>query len=131
MTDLVRELQWPADGVELGVVEMAGGVRSPQASDGDATDLVEAVQPDVVMLVADAGLGCLNGVRLSMDALGTVAADGPRVPTVVVLDRFDGHHDLHRRNRRWLADRDGYRVVALPGEEAELADLVTVASPPA
>ncbi len=131
VSDLVDELQWPPDRVAVGVVEVAGGVRSPQASDGDATDVLAALRPDVVVLVADAGLGCLNGVRLSMEALGTVAADArPPVPPVVVLDRFDGHHDLHRRNRRWLTDHDGYRVVPLPGEEADLADLVA-AGPPA
>ena len=43
---------------------------------------------------------------------------------VVVLDRFDPGQDLHRRNRGWLVERDAYRVVAVPGEEAVLADLV-------
>jgi hypothetical protein len=43
---------------------------------------------------------------------------------VVVLDRFDGHHDIHRRNRQWLSVRTGYPVVTLPGEESALADLV-------
>ncbi|HEV3282321.1 MAG TPA: dethiobiotin synthase [Acidimicrobiales bacterium] len=129
VTDLVGELAWPPDGVALGMVELAGGVRSPQASDGDVTHMVVALRPDVVMLVADAGLGCLNGVRLSMEALGTVPPGGPPVPTVVVLDRFDRHHDLHRRNRQWLVERDGYRVMAVPGEEDGLADLVTATSP--
>ena len=77
------------------------------------------------MLVADAGLGTINGVRLSMDALTTVTGSMPAVTTVVVLDRFDGHQEIHRRNRAWLADRLGYRVVTLPGEEPELADAVT------
>ncbi len=138
VSDLVAETQWPADRAAVGVVELAGGVRSPQASDGDATDLLAAFRPDLVVLVADAGLGCINGVRLSMNALGAVVSiDAPGavvagrlpVPTVVVLDRFDGHHDLHRRNRRWLSDHDGYPVVAVPGEEAHLADLVTGAAP--
>ena len=84
----------------VGVVETAGGVRSPQAVDGDATDLVAALGPDVVVLVADAGLGTINGVRLSMDALGsTVDGRAAGCAPVVVLDRFDGHHDIHRRNR--------------------------------
>lgn len=129
VSDLVAETQWPADRTAVGVVELAGGVRSPQACDGDATDMLAAFRPDVVVLVADAGLGCINGVRLSMDALGAVVAGRPPVPTVVVLDRFDGHHDLHRRNRRWLSDHDRYPVVAVPGEEAHLADLVTGAAP--
>jgi dethiobiotin synthetase len=125
VADLVGEMSWPPGPVQVGVVETAGGVRSPQAADGDATDLAVALAPDVVVLVADAGLGTINGVRLSMDALahGTTALGG--VPTVVVLDRFDGHHDIHRRNRQWLAERTGYTVVTLPGEERLLADLVS------
>jgi dethiobiotin synthetase len=122
--DLVGEMVWPADPVHIGVVEMAGGVRSPQATDGDTTDFVAALEPDVVVLVADAGLGTINGVRLSMDALGTVTGSDPGIPVIVVLDRFDDHHDIHRRNREWLAVRSGFRVVTLPGEESLLADLV-------
>jgi dethiobiotin synthetase len=122
--DLIEELAWPSPRVEVGVVETAGGVRSPQSSDGDATDLLIQLAPDAVVLVADAGLGTINGVRMSMDALGTVTR-GTSVPIVVVLDRFDGHHDIHRRNRRWLTERLGYRVIALPGEEPALADAVT------
>ncbi len=124
VSELVAEMVWSSDPVKVGVVEMAGGVRSPQASDGDTTDFVTALRPDVVVLVADAGLGTINGVRLSMDALGTVVGADPGIPVIVVLDRFDGLHDVHRSNREWLVNRSGYRVVALPGEEAILADLV-------
>ena len=98
-------------------METAGGVRSPQAADGDTTHVLAALVPDVVILVADAGLGTINGVRMSMDALASVTGSMPGVRTLVVLDRFDGHHDIHRRNRQWLEVRDGYRVVTLPGEE--------------
>ncbi len=124
VADLVGEMIWPGPPVQVGVVEMAGGVRSPQASDGDSTDLVAALVPDVVVLVADAGLGTINGVCLSMEALATVTDALAGTQTVVVLDRFDGHHDIHRRNRQWLSHRHGYRVVVAPGEEADLADLV-------
>jgi dethiobiotin synthetase len=123
VADLVEEMAWPPDGVEVGVVEMAGGVRSPQAVDGDSTDLVAALAPEVVVLVADAGLGTINGVRLAMDALSTVTGPMGGVRTVVVLDRFDGRHDIHRRNREWLAARHGYEVITLPGEESALADV--------
>ena len=125
VADLREETVWPQAGVQVGVVELAGGVRSPQASDGDSTDMVAALAPDLVVLVADAGLGTINGVRLSMDALSTATSGLPRTSTAVVLDRYDGLHDLHRRNRRWLAERLRYRVVAVPGEESELADLAT------
>jgi len=124
VADLMEEMVWPAEGVQVGVVEMAGGVRSPQASDGDSTDVVAALAPDVVILVSDAGLGTINGVRMSMDALATATSALPSAETVVVLDRFDGHHDIHRRNRAWLTDRTGYRVVVVPGEVSVLADLV-------
>jgi hypothetical protein len=43
---------------------------------------------------------------------------------VVVLNRFDDRDEIHRRNRQWLAERDGYQVVVIPGGESELADLV-------
>jgi dethiobiotin synthetase len=116
VADLVGELRWPADAVDVGLVETAGGVRSPIADDGDCVALCGALEPDVLLLVADAGLGTLNSVRLSVGAL-----DGE---VVVVLNRFDPDNDVHRRNATWLAERDGLRVVALPGEEAELVTLV-------
>jgi dethiobiotin synthetase len=100
--DLVAELAWPA-GTALGLVETAGGPRSPIAADGDSVDLCTALAPDVVVLVADAGLGAINAVRLSVDVLLTGCA-----PVVVVLNRWDGS-DVQRRNREWLR-RDGYQV---------------------
>ena len=102
--DLVAELTWP-DGVDLGLVETAGGVRSPIAADGDCAAFAQAVGPDLVVLVADAGLGTINAVRLSVGAL-----EGLRV--VVMLNRFRPADELHERNRSWLVERDGYDVVA-------------------
>jgi dethiobiotin synthetase len=124
VADLVEELDWPADGVAVGLVETAGGVRSPQADDGDVCDMVTALSPDLVLLVADAGLGTINSVRMSVDALSGTDAPGA-APVVVVLNRYDGNHEIHRRNRAWLADREGYRVVTLPGGDGILDDLVT------
>jgi dethiobiotin synthetase len=115
MADIVAELAWPAGGVEVGLVETAGGVRSPQCHDGDAVALAAALDPDLVVLVADAGLGTINAVRLSVDVLP--------VGTVVVLNRYDPDDPLHVQNRRWLTERDGMTVVALPGQEAALAAL--------
>jgi dethiobiotin synthetase len=123
VADLVGELAWPSGRTDVGLVETAGGVRSPQADDGDACDLIRGVGPDLVVLVADAGLGTINNIRLSMDALAG-GPGGPAVPAVVVLNRYDDHHEIHRRNRAWLADRDHYRMVTLPGGEPVLADLV-------
>jgi dethiobiotin synthetase len=119
--DLVAELDWPAGpdgvGVDVGLVETAGGLRSPMAADGDCADLLVALVPDLVVVVADAGLGTINAVRLTVGALPA------GVPSVVVLNRFDPSDELHERNRSWLAETDGLRVVT-PGEEPRLIALV-------
>jgi dethiobiotin synthetase len=99
---------WPA-AVELGLVETAGGVRSPLAADGDCAAFTQALEPDNVLLVADAGLGTINGVRLSAEALALL-------PLKVLLNRFDPGDDLHRRNRAWLHDADGFEVVTTADE---------------
>jgi dethiobiotin synthetase len=103
IADLVDELAWPAV-VGVGLVEAAGGVRSPLAADGDAVAFAAALRPDRVILVADAGLGTINGVRLSVAALAPW-------PVTVVLNRFDPGDDLHVRNLEWLGGVDGYDVV--------------------
>jgi dethiobiotin synthetase len=118
LAELVQELAWPAPAVHVGLVETAGGVRSPQAHDGDVVALARLLAPDIVLLVADAGLGTLNSVRLSVDALPGAA------PVVVVLNRYAAGNDLHVRNRRWLIQQDGLAVVTMPGGEEELAALV-------
>jgi dethiobiotin synthetase len=50
VADLVGELRWPADAVDVGLVETAGGVRSPIADDGDGVTLCGALAPDVLLL---------------------------------------------------------------------------------
>lgn len=98
---------WPV--CSLGVVEGAGGVASPIGSDGDCAALARALQPDAVVLVADADLGVINAVRLSVGALAGL-------PVVVHLNRFEPVDDLHRRNLAWLADVDGLRVTTTVDE---------------
>ncbi len=102
LDDLVDELRWPP-GVDVGLVEAAGGTRSPLADDADGHDLARSVRADHVVLVADAGLGTIHAVRSAVDPelLGH---------TIVVLNRFDEADPLHVANRRWLADRDGLTV---------------------
>ena len=100
--DLVDELVWPESAVRLGLVEGAGGLRSPLAVDGDSRDLVALLAPDHVLLVADAGLGTLHAVRAALDA-----TEGTDVPVTVVLNRFDAQDEVHRWNRDWLLRQDG------------------------
>jgi dethiobiotin synthetase len=117
--DLVEELRWPEVPVDVGFVETAGGLRSPIADDGDCLTLVVAVMPEIVLLVADAGLGTINSVRLTMDALMRLPAK-----LAVVLNRFNEGLELHQRNRSWFRDRDDMQVFRVPGDEIELAKLI-------
>jgi dethiobiotin synthetase len=111
IADIVAEL---GSDSEEGVlwVESAGGVRSPRADDGDTVSLCDALRPDLVVLVADAGLGTINAVTLSADALADQLV-------VVVLNRFDEGDALHIANLGWLRDRSHLDVVA------DLAPLVS------
>jgi dethiobiotin synthetase len=113
--DLLGELEWPTPAVDVGWVETVGGPRSPIAADGDAVTFASRLDPDLVVLVADAGLGTINAVLLSVAPFA-----GHR--TVVLLNRFDPGVDLHRRNHEWLTARQGLEVVVDP--EA-LAALIT------
>jgi dethiobiotin synthetase len=109
VADLAAEtLDEPA--ATLVLVEGAGGPCSPLACDGDNVDLARALGVDAVLLVADAGLGTINAVRLAAAALVTRLAG---TPFVVALNRFDGS-PLHAANRAWLRERDGFDVVVAP-----------------
>jgi dethiobiotin synthetase len=120
VADLAGELRrgWPA-GADVVIVETAGGVRSPLADDGDAVALAGHLGPHRDLLVADPGLGTINAVRLSADAL-TVGAPAGK-PPLVFLNRFDPDDALHTANRDWLGRRAGLPVVTAV---AELAGIV-------
>jgi dethiobiotin synthetase len=95
----------PREAVVL--VESVGGVRSPLATDGDTVALVAALQPTLVVLVADAELGTINVVRLSVDVLRPYRV-------VVYLNRYRPDNELHDRNHDWLVTREGLEVVTNP-----------------
>jgi dethiobiotin synthetase len=105
LEDLVVEIEesWPRAEVEMALIEGAGGVASPLAADGDNADLARALRADIVLLVADAGLGVINGCRLAVHHLDPL-------PTFVHLNRFDPGSELHRANADWLAEREGLTV---------------------
>lgn len=103
LADLLAELRWPTPAPDLGFVETVGGVRSPLADDGDCCDLLRALEPDAVLLVARADLGAINEVRLAADALA-----GP--PLVVFCNRYLPGDEVHRHNLAWLRERDGLAV---------------------
>lgn len=103
--DLAGGIDWPP-AVDVGVVEGVGGPRSPISDDGDNVDLARLVAPDLVVLVADAGLGTINAVRLSVEVLA-------EFPVVVALNRYRDA-PLHARNLEHLTAVDGFDVVTTP-----------------
>ena len=109
--DLAAEIGFPAE-TSVGLVETAGGVRSPLAHDGDTVDLIAHLKPDAVVLVADAGLGTINAVLLSYAALAPSTVH-------VILNRFDAANPLHAANQRWLSDHFGLRVTVHVEDLAE------------
>jgi dethiobiotin synthetase len=102
LDELIAETPWPAD-ADVTLIETAGGLCSPIAHDADNLQLIQRLGPTSVLLVADAGLGTLNSVRLCLRALGDI-------PTTVFLNRFDPDNRLHCLNKEWL-ERDGVRAV--------------------
>jgi dethiobiotin synthetase len=104
LAELVSELRWPSPPPSIRWVESVGGVRSPIADDGDTVSLCHALHPDLVVLVADAGLGTINAVLTSVAPLSD-----HRV--VVLLNRYDAGDDLHRRNLDWLEARCGMDIL--------------------
>lgn len=103
MAEIISEIRWPVN-VDIGFVETVGGVRSPLTYDGDSLELLRRLEVDRMLLVADAGLGTINAVRL------TLAAVGP-IPTVVYLNRFEPGNELHELNRQWLLEHDRQTVI--------------------
>ena len=107
LADLIGELAWP-DHAQIGLVETVGGVLSPLAHDGSSLDLVRLLEPDDVLLVADAGLGTLNAVRLCVRALAQYRVR-------VLLNRYEASNELHRLNAEWLRDQDRLQIALQPG----------------
>ncbi len=114
LADLVREISqsWPSDPVSIGLVEGAGGVASPIASDGHTADLARALRADTAILVAHADLGTINSVRLSHAALTPI-------PVIVHLNRYNPDDDLHQRNRQWLQHHDKLTLTTTTDELIE------------
>jgi dethiobiotin synthetase len=103
LEELIAENPWPTD-ADVTLIETAGGLCSPISHDADNLQLIQRLNPTSILLVADAGLGTLNSVRLCLRAVGDIT-------TTVFLNRFDPNSRLHCLNKEWL-ERDGVRAVA-------------------
>lgn len=116
--DLLDEMKAASTPVNLGLVEMAGGVASPIAhvAADSQMDLLRALVPDSVVIVADAGLGTISAVLTSVEWIVRRMADPKSPRLVVMLNRFDPSVELHQLNSAWLATR-GLNVVTSVSEE--------------
>ena len=110
LAELLGELALPQQG--LAFIEGVGGPRSPISHDADTVSVAEAVAADLVVLVAEAGLGAINAVALARSAFG------PR-RVVVFLNRFEPRDELHTCNRAWLERRLSLDVTTTIDELAE------------
>jgi dethiobiotin synthetase len=103
LAEIISEIRWPAN-IDIGFVETVGGVRSPLSGDADSLDLLRRLEVDRMLLIADAELGTINAVRLTLAAVGAT-------PTMVFLNRFQSDNELHEMNRRWLIEQDQLTVI--------------------
>jgi dethiobiotin synthetase len=98
--DLAHEVGASINPDAITFVETAGGVRSPIANDGDCLDLLAALDVRKVLLVADAGLGTINLVRLSLDAIATSL---PAAASYAYLNRYERTDAVNAANASWIA----------------------------
>lgn len=101
--------------VDVGLVEGVGGLYSPIASDGHNLDLIERIQPDLVVVVASADLG---GIHDTMACTLPLSA----FRRAVFCNRFDPRTEIHGLNVGWLRDT-GLEVAT------SLAELTEVVRP--
>ena len=102
--------------VDIGLVEGVGGLYSPLASDGHNLDLIERIEPDLVIVVASAALG---GIHDSMACTLPLSA----YRHAVFLNRFDPRIEVHALNLQWLRDAG----LAAATNPSELADITLMA----
>jgi dethiobiotin synthetase len=114
--ELEREVGsgWPLMPVDVGLIEGAGGVASPLATNGDIAELARILGTNLVIVVGQAELGAINSLRLCHDVLSPLRV-------VVYLNRFDKDNELHVRVYDWLTRHDGFVVTT---EVQVLVDLM-------
>ncbi len=100
LRDLVDSVKWRGES-DIGIVELAGGIRSPQCEDSDALGFVKAIEPDLVILVSDARLGAINSIRSALDSF-KVEKYKPK-NLIVFLNFFDEKERVQVLNREWLS----------------------------
>lgn len=103
--DLAREINWDGS-ADFCFVESVGGICSPIAENGDSRNLISKLSPDVLVLVADSGLGTITHIVSGLDSLHLECKDRflvqPGLEQVIFLNRFNPNSSVHRGNLDWL-----------------------------
>lgn len=92
MSELVAAVPRHTEPSQWVFVEGAGGIASPIADDGDNRDFLDVLDPDITIVVADAGLGTVNACTLAHAYLDAR-------PHFFFLNRYDASDPLHVDNR--------------------------------
>jgi dethiobiotin synthetase len=108
VTDLVAWYGRVTTGVDVALVEGAGGWRVPLHPRGFLSDLPEAVGMDVILVVG-LTLGCLNHARLTAEA---IASSGRCRLAGWVANAVDPGFERRAENLETLADLLGARPLA-------------------
>ncbi|MDD3587625.1 MAG: dethiobiotin synthase [Thermoguttaceae bacterium] len=103
------------------VVEGSGGIYCPVRRGEvniELTDIIHRLGFDTI-LVADAGLGTLNNIVLTLEYAKNrnIAVRG------IILNRYDGDNFLHRDNKQTLEQDDFPPVLALVSQGGDLENI--------
>ena len=95
--DLKKVVSFISD-KELAIIELAGGLLVPINKKETQLDLIKK-SPHPVILVADAGLGTLNHVLLTIEVLRNSLE---KLPIHVVLNSYRNESIIHQKNKEYL-----------------------------
>lgn len=110
LSDITSHIRGHSAGAEVVIVECAGGLLSPFASDGDAPELIRALRA-VPLVVAPNRLGVIHDVRATLHALPRSAA---RRALVILSGEAPGDPSC-RHNAAMLAEYfDAERLFRIP-----------------
>ena len=113
LDELAAACRFPA-APDIGLVEGVGGLYSPIASDGHNLDLIDRIEPDLVIVVTSAALGGIHDTLACTLPLSAYRQ-------AVFLNRFDPQAEVHVLNARWLRET-GLEVASSLSELADIAD---------
>jgi dethiobiotin synthetase len=102
LREMIKDLRFDQV-ADVSILEAAGGLRSPQAIDGDCLDVIKHLGPDLIVLVARSGLGAIHEVR-------STAAFINSEKLFVFLNYFSNDDLVCRLNKAWLEKNTSLKI---------------------